>query len=403
MRLRRAILVAAVVAAVLGPQAAASPDPGRSATRSLAARAAIDAPWGGAGAFVLSEGNIDPKTLAQQLKANNFRWAAVILHDGMTTDPIDPSWIQRFRAAAGSSVLLGGWGVMRDQPEGEAALAAQLLDRYDLPFYVANAEMEYKYSGDDGYSPERFGRSKRFVEAFRGRLPTMVAALSSFCHASRHDIDYAPWRDSGFDFLPQAYVNDFGSDFGPDKCAAAAAGAFPMERVHPTLGTYPSAYKVSAEQYVTMLSQSASTGFSLYIAEVDMTPTKWKTYGKAARAEVGAAEWPVADTRPVVQTSGLVPPPVLTLYTGASVPVLPGGVVTLHFFSSRSGRLKVETDAPSSTSIPIRSGQNLLRVARKGAGSGKARRGRPTYVQLTAVSPTGITGRTWVLKLRYGG
>jgi hypothetical protein len=176
-----------------------------------------------------------------------------------------------------------------------------------------------------------------------------------------------------------------------------------MERVHPTLGTYPSAYKVSAEQYVTMLSQSASTGFSLYIAEVDMTPTKWKTYGKAARAEVGAAEWPVADTRPVVQTSGLVPPPVLTLYTGASVPVLPGGVVTLHFFSSRSGRLKVETDAPSSTSIPIRSGQNLLRVALKGAGSGKARRGRPTYVQLTAVSPTGITGRTWVLKLRYGG
>ncbi|MGE5691258.1 MAG: hypothetical protein ACM33B_11955 [Pseudomonadota bacterium] len=404
MRLCRAFLVAAVVAAALGPQTAAgAPDPGRAAPRTLAAAAAVDPPWSGAGAFVLSEGNIDPRTLALQLKANNFRWAAVIIHDGVTVDPIDASWIQRFRAAAGSSVLLGGWGVMRDQPEAEAALAAQLLDRYDFPFYVANAELEYKYSGDDGYSGERYGRSGRFVRAFRDRLPTMVAALSSYCHASRQDIDWAVWRDAGFDFLPQAYVNDFGADFGPDKCAEAAAGAFPMDRVHPTLGTYPSSYRVTADQYVTMLSQSPTTGFSLYLAEVDMTPTKWKTYGKAARAEVGAGAWPVPDTRPVVQTTGLVPPPILTLYTGGSVPVSRAGVVTLHFFSSRSGKLRLETDAPAATTIPIRSGQNLLRVALKGAGSTSARRGRPTYLQLTAVSPTGITGKTWVLKLRYDG
>ncbi len=235
----------------------------------------------------MSEGNIDPKTLAQQLKANGFRWAAFLLHDGLTADPIDGAWIQRFRQAAGGSVLLGGWGVNREHPESEAALAAQLVDRYDLPFYIANAEMEYKYSGDDGYSPERFGRSRRFVDAFRARKPDLPAAVSSFCHAKNHDIDWAVWRDAGFDFLPQAYANDFGADFGPDSCAQSAADAFPMDRVHPTVGTYPSAFRVSAEQYVTMLSRSATTGFSLYLAEVDMSAAKWKTYGRAARAEVG--------------------------------------------------------------------------------------------------------------------
>ena len=403
MRPRRAILVAAAVAAALVTgTASAAPDPGRPATRSLAAAAAVD-PWDGAGAFVMSEGNIDPKTLAQQLKANNFRWAAFLLHDGLTADPIDAAWIQRFRQAAGGSVLLGAWGVNREHPESEAALAAQLVDRYDLPFYIANAEMEYKYSGDDGYSPERFGRSRRFVEAFRARKPGLPAAVSSFCHAKNHDIDWAVWRDAGFDFLPQAYANDFGADFGPDRCAESAAGAFPMDRVHPTVGTYPSAFRVSAEQYVTMLSRSATTGFSLYLAEVDMPAAKWKTYGSAARAEVGAGAWPVPDTRPIVQTTGLVPPPVLTLYTGATVPVTTSGQVTLHFFASRAGKLRLETGGVPTRTIPIRAGQNLLRVALPGAGSSRARRARPTHLQLTAISPTGLQGKTWVLKLRYGG
>jgi hypothetical protein len=38
-----------------------------------------------------------------------------------------------------------------------------------------------------------------------------------------------------------------------------------------------------------------------------------------------------------------------------------------------------------------------------GAGSSRARRARPTHLQLTAVSPTGLQGKTWVLKLSYGG
>ena len=399
MRPSRAFLAAVVAAAALGlGSASAAPDSGRS----LAATADASV-WSGAGAFVMNEGNIDAKTLASQLKANGFRWAAFLLHDGLTTDPIDGAWIQRFRAAAGGAVLLGGWGVNRENPEAEAALAAQLVDRYDLPFYIANAELEYKYSGDDGYSAERFGRSRRFVEAFRSRQPGLTAAVSSFCHARNHDIDWAVWRDAGFDFLPQAYANDFGADFGPDRCAESAADAFPMDRVHPTVGTYPSAFRVSAEQYVTMLSRSVTTGFSLYLAEVDMTAAKWKAYGRAARAEVGAGAWPVPDTRPIVQTTGLVPPPVLTLYTGATVPVTTSGQVTLHFFATRAGKVRLETGGAPTRTIPIRAGQNLLRVALPGAGSSRARRARPTHLQLTAISPTGLQGKTWVLKLHYGG
>jgi hypothetical protein len=399
MRPSRAFLAAVVVAAAVGlGSASAAPDSGRA----LAA-AADGSIWSGAGAFVMNEGNIDPKTLASQLKANGFRWAAFLLHDGLTADPIDAAWIQRFRAASGGAVLLGGWGVNRENPEAEAALAAQLVDRYDLPFYIANAELEYKYSGDDGHNPERFGRSRRFVDAFRARKPSLPAAVSSFCHARNHDIDWPAWRDAGFDFLPQAYANDFGADFGPDKCAESAADAFPMDRVHPTVGTYPSAFRVSAEQYVTMLSRSATTGFSLYLAEVDMSAAKWKTYGRAARAEVGTAAWPVPDTRPIVQTTGLVPPPVLTLYTGATVPVTAAGQVTLHFFATRAGQLRLDTGGAPTRTIAIRAGQNLLRVALPGAGSSRAGRARPTHLQLTAVSPTGLTGKTWVLKLRYGG
>jgi hypothetical protein len=394
VRTHAALLLAAVVAAaLLAPGASATRDPGRASDRALAAVAADDSIWSGGGAFVHNEGNIDPKTLAQNLRSNGFRWAVVILHDGISVDPVESGWIERFRAAAGSAVALGGWGVLRDNPEREAALAAQLVDRHGLDFYIANAEMEYKYSGDDGYSGERYGRSKRFVDVFRGRLPAKTAALSSYCRADRHDIDWAVWRDAGFHFLPQAYANDFGADFGPGGCAAGA-GAFPVERVHPTLGTYPSAYRVSADQYVTMLSASPTTGFSIYLAEVDMTPAKWKTYGRAVRAEVGVSAWPAPDSRPVVQITGLVPPPGLKLYTSPTLPVTARGEVTLHFFASREGQLRIEAGAAPVRTVPIRAGQNLFRLSVKSTP-------RPSYLGLTAVSRTGLAGKTFMLRLRY--
>jgi hypothetical protein len=146
-----------------------------------------------------------------------------------------------------------------------------------------------------------------------------------------------------------------------------------------------------------MLSNSPTTGFSLYLAEVDMPAAKWRAYGRAARAEGGVAAWPTPDNRPVVQISGLVPPPRLTFYTSPSVPVSANGSVTLHFFASREGKLRVEAGAAKRT-MPIRAGQNLLRLSVKPAPGAR----RPAHLGLTAVSQTGLVGKTVVLGLRWG-
>jgi hypothetical protein len=389
---RVAPLLAAVLAAALLTQSAPA-----AADR---AAASAEPAWHGAGVFVLNEGHLDPAELGRTLRANRFRWAVVILHDGLAVDAVEPDWIRRFRAAAGPDVSLGGWGVLRERPEAEAALAAELVERHDLGFYVANAELEYKLSGDGPQSPERYGRSRRFVDAFRARLPRLPAALSSYCRADQQDLDWGTWRDAGFHFLPQAYVNDFGSGFSPGACAAGAAGYFPGDRVHPTLGTYPSAFRVTAEQYVSMLATSPTTGFSLYLAEVDMTTAKWQAFGRAAAAEAGMAKWPPADRRPVVPTAGMTPAPVLTLYGPATLHVRADRRVTLHFFSSGAGMLRVAVGGAAVRPLAIRAGQNLLRL-RLPPAAARAPQGRPSRLGLTAVSPTGTTGRTVLLRLRY--
>jgi hypothetical protein len=236
--------------------------------------------WAGAGAFVWHETDVAPETLGAQLRASGFSWVAVFMHDGLAVDPIEGDWVQRFRAASGLSV--GGWGVLRAEPEREADLAHRLLHRHGLDFYIANAEAEYKFSGDDGTSAERFGRSQRFVERFRGLDPDMQAAVSSYCRADRQDIDWRAWSDSGFAFLPQAYVNDFGSAASPVACAQGAAAFFPSDAVHPTLGVYASQGEaLSPEQYAVLLREAGTVGFSVYLAETRMHARDWYAFGSA--------------------------------------------------------------------------------------------------------------------------
>jgi hypothetical protein len=231
----------------------------------------------GAGAFVWHEQDLDPTTFATTLRSSGFDWAAVFLHDGVTADAVDPSWLERYRTAGGPP--LGGWGVLRDQPEAEAALAHQALAAGSLAFYVANAESEYKFSGPDGYSADRHARSRRFLAAFRSLAPDLPAALSSFCHADRHDLDWPAWREAGFHFFPQAYVNEFGADAYPRACLRAARAFFPPELVHPTVGTYPSRVHVTPARYATLLERARTDGFSVYLAEVEMPAEAWATLG----------------------------------------------------------------------------------------------------------------------------
>ena len=270
------------------PASADAPDTERPRTPLESGTAKMS--WAGAGAFVWHETDVAPETLGLELRANGFTWVALLIHDGVTRDPIEGAWVRRLRTASGLSV--GGWGVLRTEPEREAELAHQLLDHYGLDFYIANAEAEYKFSNDDGPSSERFGRSLRFVERFRALEPETAAAVSSYCRADRQDIDWMTWRGSGFVFLPQAYVNDFGSAASPASCAEGAAKFFPASAVHPTIGVYTGQDgEPSPERYATLLDEAGTVGFSVYLAETRMYARDWNTFGKAI-AELEIARVP---------------------------------------------------------------------------------------------------------------
>jgi hypothetical protein len=237
--------------------------------------------WKSAGAFVWHETDLEPTLLGRVLREAGFGWVAVRLHDGLEEDPVEADWVYRFRLASGLPV--GGWGVLRTDPEQEAALASSLLDRYGLDFYIANPETEYEFSGVDGPSAERSGRSARFVAAFRSVRPApFPVGLSSYCRPDRHDIDWAAWRNAGVAFLPEAYVNDVGMDVAPAACVAAADGVFPRADIHPTIGMHVGAQGVlDVATYIDLLAAAKTVGFSVYLAETRMTDADWHALGTA--------------------------------------------------------------------------------------------------------------------------
>jgi hypothetical protein len=237
-------------------------------------------PWAGAGAFVWHETDVDPEALGAQLRGSGFSWVALLIHEGVRADPIEGEWVRRFRKS--SELLVGGWGVLRTEPEREAALAHRLLSDYSLDFYIANPEAEYKYSSDLGPSEERYLRSQRFVDEFRRLEPQTPAAISSYCRVDRQDLDWEAWSRSGFVFLPQAYVNDFGAAASPAACAEGAAEFFATRTVHPTVGVYTGqSAEPSPERYAALLDEAGTVGFSVYLAETRMRSHEWRSFGAA--------------------------------------------------------------------------------------------------------------------------
>lgn len=239
--------------------------------------------WEDAGAFVWHETDVSPEALGQELRANGFGWVAVFVQDGVTEDPVENDWIARFRTASGLAV--GGWGALRTQPVREARLASALVSRDGLDFYIADPEADYAYSGPSGPSTDRFRRSGLFVAAFRRLQPSLPAAVSSYCRPDEHDLDWSAWSSAGFAFLPQAYVNDFGTAASPESCVDAAKTYFPASSVHPTIGMYPGvARSLRATAYARLLAQAGTVGFSVYLAETRMTPDDWNALGTAMRS-----------------------------------------------------------------------------------------------------------------------
>lgn len=231
--------------------------------------------WSNAGALIVHPGDIDPAWLAQQMRAAGFGWVAL-----QVNDPVDPGWIARFRQASGN-MPVGGWSVLGQYVQYDAAQAAKAVQQYGLSFYIADAEAPYGYTDLGTTSSTRFARSRVFVANFRNLEPTLPAAVSSYCRPDMHDLDWNAWVKGGFDFLPQAYVNDFGMAAAPRTCANGAAKWFPKSKVHPVIGSYSGLRGIVPElAWAQLLHAAGTTGFSIYPAEAGMTAASWQTFGQ---------------------------------------------------------------------------------------------------------------------------
>ena len=238
--------------------------------------------WQSAGGLIVHADQLDPVVAADEARANGFGWIALQIADGGTALPSPANWVMRFRAVSG--VPVGGWSVLRGDPAAEAHLAATLLGQDDLDFYIADAEQEYAYTNGAEHSLAHAHRSGEFIAAFRALEPTMPAALASFCRPDENDLDWGAWAAAGFAFLPEAYVDQLGSDGTPAACTAAAAQWFPRASIHPVLGIFagPSPTPTPAE-YAAQLAQAGTTGFSLFPFE-NADATSLAAYGAAIRA-----------------------------------------------------------------------------------------------------------------------
>jgi hypothetical protein len=230
-----------------------------------AATARADAPpslFDGAGVFLDNPANLPgPWGLADALEANHFTWIAFHVNNGLVQSDIPFDWIDVLRA---HGIAVGGWGYEDSKPLIEAVLADIAVRRYGLDFFIADAESPYEQTK----ALHGWARSKIFVNTFRSLEPTLPAALTTYGAATAPwvlPIDYASWRDAGFDLLPQAYYNQFPKAYRPDLTVAHSLRAgWPLDRVHPVIGVYR---KYAAANYVPLLASLGTRGFSVFLAD----------------------------------------------------------------------------------------------------------------------------------------
>lgn len=215
--------------------------------------------FNGAGVFVDNPGNFPgPWALADRLRRDGFSWVALQVNDGLVAKEVDPMWVDVFRA---HGLAVGGWGAEERHPVIDAILADLQIREYGLDFYIANAERPYESNQRGGW------RSASFVTVFRQLEPTLPAALVTLGAAPAPyviPIDFASWRDAGFQLLPEAYYNKY-RVYRPDLTVAHALRAgWTADAVHPVIGVWG---RYPAANYVPLLEADGARGFSVYLAD----------------------------------------------------------------------------------------------------------------------------------------
>ena len=258
MRTRLAIIAAAACAAVA---------PAHAGTVT----ANTSNPFDGAGVFVDNIENFPgPWGLAAELRSAHFSWIAFHAHNGVwTTWGTNAEWIAVMRE---HGLKVGLWGWEDSNPWLAANLAAFQVRSSGADFYIADAEWDYLRARHSA----GWWRSRIFASTFRSLEPGLPAALTTFGAAEAPwvlPIDFAAWRENGFDLLPQAYFNQFPKVDRPAQTVAHALRAkWPLERVHPVIGVYR---HYPAARYVPLLRAAGTTGYALFIGD-QATPADYQ-------------------------------------------------------------------------------------------------------------------------------
>jgi hypothetical protein len=216
----------------------------------------------GAGVFVDDYMNYPgPWGFADALQANGFKWVALHIHNGLDQIDANEQWIDVLRA---HGISVGGWGYEEAHPLIDAVLADLAVRRYHLDFYIADAEQSYMQTK----KTKGWKNSKRFVDVFRWLQPDLPAALTTYGAAVAPwvlPLDFASWRNAGFDLLPQAYYNQYPKVYRPDMTVAHAERAgWALGQVHPVIGVYR---KYPAANYIPLLESAGTTGFSVWLGD----------------------------------------------------------------------------------------------------------------------------------------
>jgi hypothetical protein len=186
---------------------------------------------------------------ARKLKKCNFSAYMIEAHEGTdikyTPDEIKKHF-EPFRAVG---IWCGIWGYLKTNPVVEAELANSLGRQTISIFYVANAEIEYKYTQSGYNCLECFQRSEKFVERYRQLRPTHPLGVSSYGRFDRADLHWATWlNDGSARALPQAYPNEQGASWEVDLCWKGAVDVGqphnPMynPRTHEIIPGFPKSY-----------------------------------------------------------------------------------------------------------------------------------------------------------------
>jgi hypothetical protein len=233
------------------------------ASATAGAAAASANVFDGAGVFVDNLGNFPgPTALAETLESAHFTWVAFHSHNGIrVSSAVNEDWISVMRA---HGLAVGLWGWEDSHPWLSAQLAAFEVRLWGADFYIADAEFDYQRAAHSG----GWYRSQIWTQTFRQYEPNLPAAMTTFGAAEAPwvlPIDFAAWRNNGFDLLPQAYYNQFPRVDRPDQTVAHAERAkWPLDRVHPVIGVYR---KYPAANYVPLLRAAGTTGYSVFLAD----------------------------------------------------------------------------------------------------------------------------------------